>query len=331
MPTANTQNQQEETMTTQAAAAQPIPAAVAERATYLVGTYEFSELTRMRADGFIPDDLWAAIEARRPAQPTTRPAEATQGRGAGTTHPGAENLVERLRRSLRTMPRTNAGGYPLNGADVMDDNIRFKVDALEAIRNFRTQKSMKAHDDVRFAALRTLLLDLMTVYGMTDWEVRWEPAAASASCSAMTSKVITLRSRSLVDALHEFRHAMQFDNLVRLRFSTTAEWDACRWSLNLFKRVSPRSFAKCHFEGHLLKRNPGTELGQPLVAGTARTVEVTTLGSASPEFISIPDQEVIVPVYPPEQEITEQDTELDILDAKRREIEAETSDPSDEA
>ncbi|MEN6490376.1 MAG: hypothetical protein ABFC85_00115 [Rectinema sp.] len=303
-------------MTTQATAAQQIPAAVAERATYLVGTYEFSELTRMRADGFIPDDLWAAIEARRPAQPPAAP----QGQGAGAIHPGAGSAAQAITDTLRArlgMPRVTAAGYPVNGADVMDENIRFKVDTIEAVRNFRAQKSMKAHDDVRFAALRTLLLDLMTVYGMTDWEVRWEPAAASASCSAMTSKVITLRSRSLVDALHEFRHAMQFDNLVRLRFSTTAEWDACRWSLNLFKRVSPRSFAKCHFEGHLLKRNPGTELGQPLVAGTARSIEVTHIGSEGREFI-------------PDNVVTASEQAEQII-AEHADAAAEATDPSDEA
>jgi hypothetical protein len=47
-----------------------------------------------------------------------------------------------------------------------------------------------------------------------------------------------------VTFLHEFAHARGFD-----------ERQACRWSINLFRRCFPRSFASCRQVGHTLVRN----------------------------------------------------------------------------
>ena len=44
--------------------------------------------------------------------------------------------------------------------------------------------------------------------------------------------------------LHEFAHARGYD-----------ERGACRWSLNLFRRCFPRSFARCRPVGHTLVRD----------------------------------------------------------------------------
>jgi hypothetical protein len=41
--------------------------------------------------------------------------------------------------------------------------------------------------------------------------------------------------------LHEFAHARGAD-----------ERQACRWSINLFKKCFPRSFARCRVIGHTL-------------------------------------------------------------------------------
>jgi hypothetical protein len=57
---------------------------------------------------------------------------------------------------------------------------------------------------------------------------------------------IALRGKlSVVTFLHEFGHARGF-----------GERQACRWSLNLFRRCFPRSFARCTACGHVLLRDP---------------------------------------------------------------------------
>jgi hypothetical protein len=49
---------------------------------------------------------------------------------------------------------------------------------------------------------------------------------------------------SVVTYLHELAHARGYD-----------ERQAVKWSVNLFRKVFPRSFARCQQEGHLLTTN----------------------------------------------------------------------------
>ena len=62
------------------------------------------------------------------------------------------------------------------------------------------------------------------------------PSALSrANCSGKTRL-------SVVTYLHEFAHAMGRD-----------ERGACRWSLNLFRRVFPEQFARLRTDGHTVR------------------------------------------------------------------------------
>ena len=49
---------------------------------------------------------------------------------------------------------------------------------------------------------------------------------------------------SVLAYLHEFAHARGAD-----------ERQACHWSINLFRRCFPRSFARCRAVGHTLVRD----------------------------------------------------------------------------
>jgi hypothetical protein len=52
-----------------------------------------------------------------------------------------------------------------------------------------------------------------------------------------------LRGRtSVVTTLHEFAHALG-----------KSEWEACRWSIWLFKTTFPKSFERLAFDGHLVR------------------------------------------------------------------------------
>ena len=71
------------------------------------------------------------------------------------------------------------------------------------------------------------------------------------SCSGSSSycpstDTITLRGKlSVVTFLHEWGHVFGKD-----------EHEACRWSINLFKRCFPDQFARCLQQGHMLLRRP---------------------------------------------------------------------------
>ena len=57
--------------------------------------------------------------------------------------------------------------------------------------------------------------------------------------------IIVLQGKaSVVTYLHEFAHVLGRD-----------ERGAVRWSVCLFKQVFSEEFAKCHFEGHMLRAN----------------------------------------------------------------------------
>lgn len=73
-------------------------------------------------------------------------------------------------------------------------------------------------------------------------------------CYMPGSGMINLTPRlSVVSFLHEFAH-----HLDRCRRGRTGggggERFACRWSINMFRRCFPRSFARCIPDGHTLRR-----------------------------------------------------------------------------
>ncbi|MCH8015076.1 MAG: hypothetical protein IH917_00450, partial [Acidobacteria bacterium] len=67
-------------------------------------------------------------------------------------------------------------------------------------------------------------------------------------------RIVMTGKLSVVTLLHEFDHALGKD-----------EVDACRWSINLFRRCFPRQFSKLVPRGHTLIRpaDVGSELSAP--------------------------------------------------------------------
>jgi len=59
----------------------------------------------------------------------------------------------------------------------------------------------------------------------------------------IAERAIHLAELSVVTYLHEFAHARGW-----------RERQACRWSINLFRRVFPREFARCRRDGHVLRK-----------------------------------------------------------------------------
>ena len=146
------------------------------------------------------------------------------------------------------MPRYRRN-YPRDGADVLDNAMRFKRVTRRAIARFARSRPWRGTSEERCRKFRTLHNALCRIYHKNTALVFMNVERFSSGYSSYSPQhdTITLMGRlSVVTYLHEFAHALGRD-----------ERGACRWSLNLFKRLFPRSFRRCRFCGHMLVQSPG--------------------------------------------------------------------------
>lgn len=137
--------------------------------------------------------------------------------------------------------------YPRTVAECLDPHRKYKPAVLRAVRAFASSKPFTgtiAERQEKFKALNTALA---AAYGVTEPCLIFqtdESQDSGSSCFVPASKTIFLRGRlSAVTMLHETGHAL----------FGKSERKACRWSLNLFRRCFPRSWARLRFEGHVVR------------------------------------------------------------------------------
>lgn len=131
--------------------------------------------------------------------------------------------------------------YPRSVADVLDDTIRFKPAAVTALYKFKASRPWRGTSEQRAAKLMQLNYELALAYNMTTPVLR---IGAIACYNRGTHTITLLPNLSVVTYLHEFAHALK----------GSSEHDACRWSINLFRKVFPEQFAKLEWDGHMLVR-----------------------------------------------------------------------------
>lgn len=138
--------------------------------------------------------------------------------------------------------------YPATVAECLDDGLRYRPATLAALERFRATYPWRGSLAERRRKIEGLHRDLCGVYGRTTelvWRSR-EPvdADSGASCYIPAADRIVMSGRpSVVTYLHEFAHALW----------GASERQACRWSLNLFRRTFPRSWARLAFSGHVVR------------------------------------------------------------------------------
>jgi hypothetical protein len=139
--------------------------------------------------------------------------------------------------------------YPATVAEVLDPSMKYKPAALRAVRGFARGKPWRGTVAQRKAKFCTLNRDLASAYGIREPRLIFQGVEAGAPSGASSYRpaahAITLTGKlSVLTYLHEFAHARGAD-----------ERQACRWSINLFQRCFPRSFARCRAVGHTLVRD----------------------------------------------------------------------------
>ena len=134
--------------------------------------------------------------------------------------------------------------YPNSVAECIDDSYKFKRGVVAAVKRFARSKPWRGTHAEREAKLRRLHANLCNIYGVTTaLRVRHEDAREGLDVYMPQLNTISMSSLSVMTYLHEFGHAIG-----------KGERGTCRWSLNLFRRCFPKSFAKCGQVGHMLVR-----------------------------------------------------------------------------
>jgi hypothetical protein len=137
--------------------------------------------------------------------------------------------------------------YPQTVLEVIDDNMTYRPAALHAVRAFARSKPWRGEMEARKEKYRQLNHDLSEAYGIPEPTLvfgQLDGGSSGNSYYHRTRHQIVLNGRlSVVTMLHEWAHARGMN-----------ERNACRWSVNLFKRCFPRSFSRLVQVGHMLVR-----------------------------------------------------------------------------
>jgi hypothetical protein len=136
--------------------------------------------------------------------------------------------------------------YPATVQEILDDKMKFRSKVLKAVRRFARSHPWQGSHPERRAKFEQLLDDLSALYGIARPRLvtdGLDGGDSSRSCYIRAFHTIILRGKlSILTLLHEIGHALGKD-----------EYQATKWSVNLFRVAFPRSFARCRFESHLVR------------------------------------------------------------------------------
>ena len=136
--------------------------------------------------------------------------------------------------------------YPATVAEILDDSLTFNPDALRAVKAFAKLKPWRGTLAERQQKFQQLNTALSAAYGIPAPTLVFagsgEGDSGSSSYTPATNS-IRLTALSTVTMMHEFCHARGM-----------VERGATRWSVNMFRRCFPKSFARCKQVGHTLRR-----------------------------------------------------------------------------
>jgi hypothetical protein len=147
-----------------------------------------------------------------------------------------------------------SNNYPKTVNEVLDSSMRFNAAALAAVKGFARTKPWRGTLAERRQKIVRLYDELSAAYSIEPPRLIFaadeieDSTASRYSCLERT--IILSGTPSVVTALHEYAHHRGMN-----------ERDACRWSINLFRRVWPKTFARCRHDGHVL-RSPMTSSRQ---------------------------------------------------------------------
>ena len=137
----------------------------------------------------------------------------------------------------------------LTADQILDPAMTLAPPALAALRTFKRSKPWRGTLEKRFPKFQELNEALCAAYETEPFRLKAQ--ALNGGCSGSSyfepeTRVIMMRGKLwVVTYLHLFARA-RFENDVM---------KAVKWSVNVFRRIFPLSFSRCHFDGYMLRRN----------------------------------------------------------------------------
>ncbi len=166
-------------------------------------------------------------------------------------------MKEKLIKLLKTLAQEavkldgpKQGIYPETVEECIDDDLKYRVGVYEVLKKFRSSRPWVGTMEEMQHKFKMLNEDLSEIYKMKTPQLVFVDRFPTGSCCIQNSKppVIIIEPEqdsrySVVCYLHEFAHALG-----------KGEKDACKWSINLFKRIFPSSYEALDHKGHMLVR-----------------------------------------------------------------------------
>lgn len=137
--------------------------------------------------------------------------------------------------------------YPQAVIEVLDDEIDYPVELLCVMRIFAASKPWSGSIETRkrkFSDANRLMavachIEMPTLtFGSLDGS-----SSGMSHYLPRDHQIVMVGKLSVVTFLHEFAHALGYD-----------EQKACRWSINLFRKCFPRQYSRLIHIGHTLIR-----------------------------------------------------------------------------
>ena len=145
------------------------------------------------------------------------------------------------------MPRPNQTDYPACVVEVLDEGMSYPEVVLHAIQRFAETAPWTGSLAERKDKFKMLNHDLSEACGVPEPDLAFRRLDGSTSTAshyiASMHRIVMTGKLSVVSYMHEFGHAMRM-----------GERDACRWSINLFRRCFPRQYGHLVHVGHMLIR-----------------------------------------------------------------------------
>jgi hypothetical protein len=137
--------------------------------------------------------------------------------------------------------------YPETVIEVLDDDVSYPDGVIEAVQAFAQAGPWRDFIKSRKRKFQRLNCELARACNKPEPTLMFrnlDGGSSGASCYMPQEHRIVLTGRlSVVTYLHEFAHSLGLD-----------EREACRWSINLFRRCFPRQCARLIHVGHTLIR-----------------------------------------------------------------------------
>jgi len=129
----------------------------------------------------------------------------------------------------------------------LDDQMSFSNDLLQAVQRFASSNPWGGSTKSRKEKFRQLNRSIAVACGIESPKLlfgRLDAGGTGASHYNPRDHRILLDGKlSVVTFLHEFGHALGY-----------GEREACRWSINLFRKCFPRQYSRLIHVGHMLVR-----------------------------------------------------------------------------